>query len=97
MSREFAKKFYNSKAWVRCRNAYIASVFGLCEYKGCGRPGYILHHKKYLTPVNINNPEITLGWDNLEYLCQYHHNVVHGMVSTAEGLRFNEFGDLVEA
>lgn len=31
MAREFAKKFYNSKAWKKCREAYKKKVNGLCE------------------------------------------------------------------
>ncbi|SFR15292.1 HNH endonuclease [Desulfoscipio geothermicus] len=89
----FAKKFYKSKAWLKCREAYIASVFGLCER--CPRPGHIVHHKIKLTPENINNPDVTLNWDNLEYLCLNCHNREHGGASTAEGLRFDENGDLV--
>ena len=32
-----------------------------------------VHHKVRLTPENINNPEITLNWDNLELLCHDCH------------------------
>lgn len=94
MAQEWAIKFYNSTAWEKCRLAYIQSVFGLCEK--CGRPGVIVHHKEKLTPVNINDPNVTLNWDNLEYLCQDCHNREHGNASTAEGLMFDEKGDLVE-
>ena len=31
MAKEFAKKFYKSKAWQRTREAYAASVGQLCE------------------------------------------------------------------
>lgn len=31
MAKEFAKSFYKSKAWKRCRAMYAASVGGLCE------------------------------------------------------------------
>lgn len=93
MAREFAKTFYKSKAWQKCREGYIASVFGLCEK--CQRPGYIVHHKIELTPWNINDPAISLGWDNLQYLCLDCHNRV-GNSNTAEGLMFDENGELVE-
>lgn len=91
----FAKQFYKSKDWQRCREAYIASVFGLCERKGCGKPGYIVHHKIKLTPLNINDPNVTLNWDNLQYLCLDCHNREHGGASTVEGLMFDSKGDLV--
>ncbi len=95
MAKEFAKAFYKSKAWQKCRAAYIQSVFGLCEK--CRRPGWIVHHKELLTPANINDPTVTLAWENLEYLCQDCHNREHGLNSTADGLMFDEYGDLVEA
>lgn len=47
----------------------------LCER--CGEPAKICHHKEYLTPKNINNPEVTLSWYNLEALCQDCHNKEH--------------------
>ena len=93
MAQEFSQKFYQSKAWRACRKAYIASVFGLCEK--CQAPGHILHHKKHLTPRNINDPWITLGWWNLEFLCQDCHNRAHGNAVTAEGLKFDNAGNLV--
>ena len=95
MAKDWAKAFYKSVAWQKCRAAYIQSVFGLCEK--CGRPGWIVHHKIKLTPANIGDPNVTLAWENLQYLCQECHNRVHGLSSTAEGLRFDAVGNLVEA
>lgn len=93
MAKEFAKAFYKSKAWQKCRAAYIQSVFGLCER--CQRPGWIVHHKELLTPANINDPTVTLNWKKLEYLCMDCHNREHGRSATAEGLIFDNFGNLV--
>lgn len=95
MAKPFAIQFYKSKAWQKCRAAYIQSVFGLCER--CGRPGVIVHHKEKLTPANINDPTVTLNWERLEYLCPECHNREHSASVTAEGLRFDANGDLVEA
>lgn len=93
--KEWAKPFYKSKAWRDCREAFFISKHGLCER--CGRPGKIVHHKEILTPENINNPDITLNWDNLELLCQDCHNKEHHSTDvTAEGFCFNEHGELVE-
>ncbi|HHT71895.1 MAG TPA: HNH endonuclease [Firmicutes bacterium] len=72
----WAEKFYKSKAWRQCRHAYSSSQHGLCER--CGSAGWIVHHKIYLTPGNINSPEITLNWINLELLCLDCHNREHG-------------------
>jgi len=101
MAKEFSKSFYRSKAWLKCRTGYIQSVNGLCETclrKGRITPGYIVHHKKPLTPANINNTYITLSWDNLEYNCLICHNQIHLGSSgvTQEGLMFNSNGDLIE-
>ena len=44
-------------------------------------PGKILHHKQELTPDNITDPDITLGFDNLMYVCHGCHDQIHGNVS----------------
>ena len=81
MALEFAKAFYRSKQWIKCRKAYIAHRRaidgGLCET--CHEsPGYIVHHKIELTPENINDPEIALGFGNLKYDCHVCHNKENG-------------------
>ncbi len=90
----WAEKFYKSKAWIECRLAFLQSKFFICER--CGGAATIAHHKIYLTPENINDPNITLNWDNLEALCQDCHNKEHGGASTAEGLTFDENGNLIQ-
>lgn len=101
MAKEFAKKFYASKAWKECRKAYIAKVNGMCERcLDIGRytPGYILHHKILLTPTNIDNPNITLNHNLLYYVCKNCHEAFHGNFSepTREGLKFTDDGDIAE-
>ena len=94
MAREFAEAFYRSKAWKQCRRAFFIAKHGICER--CGGPGKIVHHKIYLTPQNINDPNVTLNFDNLELLCQECHNREHHeMEPVADGLRFDENGDLM--
>ena len=78
--KDFAEKFYTSWTWRKCKEAYKASVGGLCER--CRRRGLItpvaeVHHKIRLTPENINKPEITLNWGNLEALCEQCHKDMH--------------------
>jgi len=78
--KDYAKSFYKSKAWQRCRDAYAKSQAGLCERclkEGKIVPGEIVHHKVYISPENINNPEITLNWDNLELVCRECHEREH--------------------
>lgn len=77
MAQEFAKKFYNSKAWKECRASFIAKRItvdgGLCMT--CHKElGYIVHHKTWLTPDNITNPMIALNHDHLKYDCLICHN-----------------------
>jgi hypothetical protein len=77
MAQEFAKKFYNSKAWKECRASFIAKRIaidgGMCMT--CHKElGYIVHHKTWLTPENISNPMISLNHDKLKYDCLLCHN-----------------------
>lgn len=80
MARTFAKAFYKSKAWLNCREAYIKSQRGLCEEclkEGRLTPAEIVHHKVELTPENINDPNISLNFDNLEAVCHACHDKIH--------------------
>lgn len=77
MARDFARSFYDSTAWRKCRKSYISQRQsidgGLCEH--CQQElGYIVDHIEELTPENINDPYITLCHDNLQYLCLPCHN-----------------------
>lgn len=100
MAKEWAKSFYKSTSWKKCKDSYIQSVHGLCER--CEKPGYIVHHKVHLTQGNINNPEVALNHDNLEYLCLDCHNKHHDFDRekksvTKSGYKFNDKGELVQA
>ena len=86
--KEFAKQFYKSKKWNKCRNTYMAMVGGLCE--DCYRMGRItpaeeVHHIKFITPDNIDDPSITLSYDNLVALCRECHKARH---NGTEGRRY---------
>lgn len=95
MAQAWAKAFYNSKAWQECRDGYIKSVFGLCEK--CGKPGYIVHHKERLTPWNINDPDVTLNWSKLQYLCLKCHNAIDADNDPVrDDIMFTPDGQLVE-
>lgn len=79
--KEWNKSFYSGKAWQRTREEYKKSRGGLCERclaKGLYNPCEIVHHKIELTPENINDPSITLTFDNLQCLCRECHSEVHG-------------------
>jgi 5-methylcytosine-specific restriction enzyme A len=91
----FAKKFYASKEWKKCRRTYIISVHGFCEH--CGAAGYIVDHVIEITPYNINDPSITLNHGNLQFLCTPCHNkkTFRKNSAVSSGVKFDENGDLV--
>lgn len=79
--KEYAKSFYKSQAWKNCRAAYFRKAGGLCEKclsRGLYVPGEIVHHKTPITPDNINDPMVTLSFDNLELVCRSCHAEEHG-------------------
>ena len=79
---EAIEAFYTTWKWRKCRIAYAKSVGNLCER--CRKRGLInpgskenpleTHHKIPLNDDNINDPKITLNWDNLELLCKKCHD-----------------------
>lgn len=94
MAREFSRKFYKSKAWKQCREYIFNKYHGLCNK--CGAPGEEVHHVTWLSPKNIDDPEITLGEDNLVLLCRNCHVAIHRKVNVTKGeYKFNDNGELV--
>lgn len=81
MAKEYAKTFYNSKAWQQCKNSYIQQRIaidgGMCEECHTNL-GYVVHHKTTLTESNIHNPDITLSHENLKYVCKPCHDKFDG-------------------
>ena len=85
MHEQFANGFYGTEAWKQCRADYANAHGGLCDR--CLAKGIInagskdnpleVHHKIRLTPENINDPSVTLNWDNLELLCKQCHREEH--------------------
>lgn len=78
--RSIPTRFYKSRAWEKCRAAYLASVGGLCERcKAEDKivPAEIVHHKIYLREENYKDASVALNFDNLEALCQECHNQEH--------------------
>ena len=74
------KDFYHSAAWANCRREYARSRGYLCER--CAKiglivPGVDVHHRKRLTPANVDDPSVSLAWDNLELLCEACHAKEH--------------------
>lgn len=77
MAREFARAFYNSARWKKCKKSYIAERVridgGMCET--CHRElGKIVHHTVWLNEDNINDDNVALNHSLLRYDCQTCHN-----------------------
>lgn len=80
MHDQFASRFYRTERWNRCRTEYKRSRGGLCERcmaRGLIVPGVEVHHRIRLTPDNLDDPSVTLNWDNLELLCKACHDAEH--------------------
>ena len=86
--------FYRSAAWRRLSRAFLLSRNYICER--CGQPAEIAHHRRYLTPRNVNDADVALNPENLEALCMACHNAEHFGTggAVAQGLTFDENGDL---
>ena len=99
MRRPSQVAFYHTAAWLKCRDAYIASVGGLCERcaaKGIIRSGDIVHHREWISDQNINDPSVLLSFDNLEYLCQSCHNLLHHSNNISKRYEVREDGKIFE-
>lgn len=95
--KEYAKGFYKSQAWKRCREAYARSRRGLCEVcldRGMYRAGVIVHHREHISPENISDPAVLLDWNNLQLVCRDCHAELH---SAREGARYrlDELGRVI--
>ena len=78
--KDYARKLYSSKAWKNTRAAYAKSRRGLCERclsAGLIKPGEIVHHRRHITAANVDDPAISLCWDNLELVCRECHAAIH--------------------
>ena len=94
--KEYAERLYKSKQWQNTRAAYASSKRGLCERclaKGIYSPGEIVHHWIYISQKNINDPAITLNWDNLELVCRNCHAAEHEQ--RKRRYRFDEAGKVI--
>ena len=94
MAKPYARAFYKSKEWKNCKESFLKSKHYLCER--CGEPADIVHHKIYLTPENINDPKISLSFDNLEAICLRCHNAEHEvnkyLNKSKKRFKYDEYG-----
>jgi 5-methylcytosine-specific restriction endonuclease McrA len=95
MAKEFAIAFYNSKAWKAVRREVLRRDLYTCAY--CYARAEEVHHKKELTPENINDPMIALNPDNLISLCHdCHQKVTKGISNVREGYYFDDEGQVIK-
>ncbi|MDR0223279.1 MAG: HNH endonuclease [Oscillospiraceae bacterium] len=96
----WAEKFYKSLTWQKCRESFLSSRNFFCERcakKKTLRTAVIAHHKRPLTPKNINDPFITLSPDNLQALCKDCHRRAHTRGRKAKSrYSFDERGEIYE-
>ena len=74
------ERFYTSTAWRTCRKSVLQDRGGLCELclsKGLIVPAVHVHHRKPITPENLDDPRITLDASNLMALCEECHAEQH--------------------
>jgi hypothetical protein len=94
MARDFSTGFYHSKAWTETRDMCMSIHHGICQL--CGRPAEIVHHVRPLTPLNVNDPLVSLSLDNLVCVCRDCHAIIHSPYGTCRpGLTFDATGNLV--
>ncbi len=95
MALDYARPFYNSKAWKELRLYVCQSRNWTCEE--CGGYGDQVHHIIEITPDNINDPNVTLNEKNLQLLCEECHNAKRREDrDVEEGLGFDENGNMIK-
>lgn len=65
-----------------------------CYEQGRMVPAKVVHHRIILSPSNINNPEVTLNFKNLQRVCQDCHAKVHSGWEEPR-VSFDENGNVV--
>ena len=97
MAQKFARPFYNSATWQSVRQSVLERSGGLCERcwkKGIIRTADVVHHKIFLTPKNIRDPNVSLNPKHLEALCQDCHAEAHSS-KTRRRYRVDGSGEVV--
>jgi len=96
MAKDWAKQFYNSKAWRDTRKIALRRDLYTCAY--CYGRAEEIHHVIPLTPENINDPMISLNPDNLLSLCHNcHTKITKGFTGDLqEGYVFTDDGQVTK-
>ena len=94
-ARNYARKFYSSKAWEKKSKAYRKS-HPLCERclkKGIYTRSTCVHHKIHIDQDNYRDIHILFGDSNLEALCDLCHAEEHS--KRKPSFEFDENGMLI--
>ena len=94
--------FIKSKDYLCERCGRVCWTKGDKRYKKLKAEGIdvvfgIVHHKEYLTEMNVSDPMISLNFNNLEYLCITCHNKEHMTKETEirKDVLFDDDGNIV--
>lgn len=110
MARDFARALYKSKKWEKlrayCMERPVQMDDGrVCPPLMCERcfdrvgalvPAEIAHHKRFVTPENVNDPEVTLNADNIMRVCRDCHARIHYPNDYRPRVTFDAQGRTVE-
>ena len=98
IARDFSRKFYKSKQWLKVRQNVLMRDNYLCRV--CGQPATEIHHVIHLQPDNINDTSIALGEDNLLSVCRDCHFNIHrqdrGIIHVEEEYMFDDDGYIIK-
>lgn len=101
MAKDYARPFYDSPQWRKTREAFLESKNFICE--DCGGAACIVHHITAIKPWNVNDPDITLNWDNFKAVCEKCHAEEHakdmksrGAAARLNGIAFDEAGNVIQ-
>ena len=94
------QQFYKSKQWEDFRKVIIAErtdADGFVRCAICGKPilkkyDLIIHHKKELDDLNVNDAMVTLNPANVECVHFKCHNELHERFSKGHGATYKPVG-----
>lgn len=108
VARDFAVGFYRSKRWRSVQARYMAlpvgTARGTCPPRMCERcfeltgqlvPAEMVHHKVHIEPWNVDDPSVTLSFDNLMRVCRDCHAKLHYGEGYEQRVAFDEDGRVV--
>lgn len=107
VAQPWAEAFYHSKKWEKTREWYMSLPIetdrGICPPDMCERcwdmgvlkPANTVHHKEWLTPLTINDPNKTLSASNLMRVCMDCHAALHSGCDDVPRVAFDEEGNVI--